>query len=383
MLNRPLRLLFAVSQFAQGGAERYLYELCSALDRTRFDVHILTRSDVDRTAYYFDRLVSARVPIHAIRPHVADLRRYAPLWARRRAYRTIRHRLSSILAARRIGTFVDRFDIVACIQIENFLELQGLLSRQQGAVIHAMSNRFQYSYDPYDEFRPDVRYRFVTFDRSQTEELHALPCADVFEWPLSMNFGEYPCLPEVQDTSGTVKIGIFTRLSREKPLEPLFVCFKELTQRINATLHVYGGGDPSIFTRNLNRLGIRSRVFFKGHQPDMITTVRRDELSMCWLMSVGTLLGYSSIELAATGMPMLFWNYGTWSTSRIADETYGAVRSFASVAEFVGAAVSYLSDRQALRQLGTSLQRYVRRRHDINKNIGAIQEYYERVAFGR
>lgn len=291
--------------------------------------------------------------------------------------RVLRHSLSSFVAKRAIGIFLNSFDVVAFIQIENFLELQGAVDAKR-VVVHAMSNRFQYSYDPYDELKRGASYRFVTWNRAQSEDLSSVRGAEIFEWPLSMNFDGYASLP-VDHGGKTARIGVFTRLSREKPLEPLLLCFRELTEHIDATLHVYGRGNPSMFASTLTRLGLGGRVTFEGHQHDMIATVRRDRLSMCWLMSLGSFLGYSSIELAATGMPMLFWNYGTTDTANIAAESAGAVRAFNSVRAFVDVARRCLTDQAALRKLGLSLQQFVRERHDIRKNIGVIQDYYRRL----
>jgi glycosyltransferase involved in cell wall biosynthesis len=374
--ERRVRLLLVINQFGQGGSERYLFELCSALDRTKFDVNILTRKGVDRTAHYYPRIVAAGVKIHAIRPHVPEFRSLAPSLAVRKRYRVIRDRLSSALARWRIGAFLDSFDLVACIQIENYLGLQHAFRHDQPVVIHAMSNRFQYAYDPYDEFCPDREYRFVTWNVTQVEEMAALRRATTFSWPLSMSFRDYPVLPVPPLNGGPLKIGIFTRLSREKPLEPLFASFAQLLSRVDATLHVYGGGDATLFADDIARLGISDRVYFEGHRENMTDTARRDDLSMCWLMSLGTLLGYASLELAACGMPMVFWNYGSWDTDRIRVETGGAVNAFSSVADFVAFSIECLMDHARLSEVGARLRQFVLDKHDIEKNIPELEDYY-------
>ncbi len=383
MAESAVRVLFVINQFDQGGSERYLFELCSALDRHLFDVHILTRTGVDRTGFYYERLTAIGVPIHAIRPHVPDIRRFAPSIARWRPYRVGRNRISAWLARRRIADVLRSFDVIACIQIENFLELQDALGGCRGAVAHLMSNRFQYAYDPYDEIRPDQQRRFVTFDQSQTDEIRSIGNAEIFQWPLSMDFSGYQLLSLPPASEQPVKIGIVTRLSREKPLGPLFRSFKRLQETVDATLHVYGGGDPSIFAEEIRRLGIGGQVVFEGHRQNLLEMVANDGLSMCWLMSVGTLLGYASIELAASGMPMVFWNFGPTdasSTERISRETGGAVHSFDSVSEFAAFSHSCLSDRVRLYDLGANLRRHVLAKHDIHRNISALQDYYLEVS---
>jgi len=374
----PVRILFVINQFHQGGAERYLFEVCSALDRRRFDVQILTRTGVDRTGFYYQRLEALGIPIHAIRPYLPDIRRFAPSLARSRPYRVARNRVSSFLAERRLADLLRSFDVVACMQLENFLALQDALRDHQHVVIHLMSNRFQYTYDPYDELRQDRHYRFVSFNTSQGDDIRSLRDYELFQWPLSMDFTGYPQLP-IPPASDRPKIGIVTRLSREKPLEPLFQSFKDLSTRVNATLHVYGGGDPAIFAEEIRRLGIGGRVTFEGHRPNLLEMVANDGLSMCWLMSVGALLGYASIEVAASGMPMAFWNFGspgTSDTERIRQETGGAVYSFDSIPDLVGFSHARLTDHAALVELGVNLRRYVLTNHDIHRNIHILENYY-------
>src|SRR5206468_584165 len=130
----------------------------------------------------------------------------------------------------------------------------------------------------------------------------------------------------------------------EKPLGPLFECFRALRMHVPATLHVYGGGNPALYRADVDRLQLAPYITFEGHRESLVDTVVKDGLTMCWLMSVDTLLGYASIELAACAMPMLFWNYGRWNTQRIAGATGGAIRSFSSVDLFVEEAVRCLTD---------------------------------------
>lgn len=382
MSDRPIRLAFAIDQFEQGGSQRYLFEVCRALDKERFDVCVLTRARVDRRGYYYAPLRAAGIPIHEIRPHIPDPVRFVPAIVGFRPYRVAVHRTNSMLARWTIGTFLNAFDLVACIQIETYYALQSALAIKDNAIVHLMSNRFQYAYDPYDECRTDQPYRFVTFDSSQTEEVRASRChaGSVFEWPLSMDLTGFPLLPIQAEPGRPKKIGIFTRLSREKPIEKLFECFAGLVREVDATLHVYGNGDPGIFRESIHALGIADRVVFEGHAPDMNATLRTAGLSMCWLISVGTLLGFATIEIAACGMPMAFWNFGARTHSDILRQTGGAVHSFDSVPEFVRFAVGCLNDPQELAEAGATLRRHILSRHDIHRNIKTLQDYYEDVA---
>jgi len=381
MTERRIRLVFVISQFFQGGAERYLFEICRALDRKRFDIDILTLHGVDRAAFYYQQLRGIGIPIHEKLPRVPDLRSRIPRLARSVPYRAASQRIGGALVKRALGGFLDAFDLVCIIQIENYFRLQHGLESDGRTIVHLMSNRFQYEYDFYDDCLADRRYRFIVCDKAQTAELADLKCLgyDVFEWPLSMDFTNYPVIP-VPAPSEHPRIGIFTRLSAEKPLDTLFEAFRALRQRVPATLHVYGAGDRTPPERVVASLGLTGHVFFEGHRPDMLSTLQDDGLSMCWLMAVDTLLGFASIEIAAAGVPMLFVNFGKATTDDVLSQTGGAMHTFQSPDALGRFAADCLTGSSALATLAAPLREYIRERHDIHRNIGRLENYYEAAA---
>ncbi len=398
MTERRIRLVFVTSQFSQGGAERYLFETCRALDRKRFDIDILTCQDVDRAAFYYQQLRGIGVPIHEKLPPVPDLGSQIPALARSAPYRAAARRIGGALvrsapyraaaqriggaqAKRALGGFLDAFDLVCIIQIENYFRLQHGLKSDGRTIVHLTSNRFQYQYDFYDDCLADRRYRFIVCDKAQAVELGDLKCLgyDVFEWPLSMDFTNYPVIP-MPPPSEHPRIGIFTRLSAQKPLDTLFEAFRALRQRLPATLHVYGAGDRTPSERVVASLGLTGHVFFEGHRPDMLRTLQDDGLSMCWLMSVDTLLGFASIEIAAAGVPILFFNFGKATTDDVLSQTGGAMHTFQLPDALGRFAADCLTGSPALATIAARLRDYIRKRHDIHRNIGRLENYYEAVA---
>ena len=118
---------------------------------------------------------------------------------------------------------------------------------------------------------------------------------------------------------------------------------------------------------------------FEGHREHMLDAGRHDNLSMCWLMSLGALLGYASLEMAACGMPMVFWNYGVGETDIIRAETAGAVHAFRSVSELAAFSAEFLRDPVRLADVGGRLRQFVVSRHDIDTNIGLLEAFYASV----
>jgi glycosyltransferase involved in cell wall biosynthesis len=110
------------------------------------------------------------------------------------------------------------------------------------------------------------------------------------------------------------KIGIFTRLNRYKPLDPFFYSFQLLLDKLpNCELHIFGNGDPEKegMTRYLKNLGITDKVFFRGHQSDIVETVLNEEIDLSWFQGYNNTkpAGYAGFDICTTGTPLVCWDF--------------------------------------------------------------------------
>jgi glycosyltransferase involved in cell wall biosynthesis len=253
---------------------------------------------------------------------------------------------------------LDGFDLTCFNQLENYLLLQPVLPTGRPWVVHLQSNAFQYDHDPYDEFSRDADYWFVMTDPAQREDIgDRFGTRAHFEYvPFGMDFTAVTNAYRPARTNPP-RIGVFIRLSPQRPLEPLLYCFHALRRRMDATLHLYGGGDPRPFQRTLGMLHLDSAVRFMGHAPDLERAVRDDGLTMAWMTSHDAVLGYASIELAALGVPMITWNVGTGTYEDILARTDGALHAFSDVPDFVERCRTLLGDASSLQRLGVTTAR--------------------------
>lgn len=379
MSNRRIRLLFVIGQLVQGGSERYLFELCRALDKDKFEIEVLTRRRTRPNDYYLPRLTELGIVVHRRLPLPLDrwARTYVP-----RLYRVAPFRRSMRRALDRqlemvFGRFFDRYDLINCIQIESYNQLQHLLPASRRVLIHLMSARYQYPYDPYAECSPERHYHVVVTDPSQFDDLADSNCrnASSLRFPLVLDCRARPSVFALPPKGTPLRIGIFTRLSPEKPLEPLFFCFQSLVRDYDATLHVYGRGNPEPYRRLLDVLHIRERVFFEGHQVNLEETVRRERLSLGWLISNGPFLGYASIEVASYGMPMVFWNCLPTADEETLAQTGGAIHAFGNVVDFVNFNRELLEQPERLVQLGRDLRAYILAEYDVRHHIHVLEAH--------
>lgn len=374
---RRTRLLFVISQLIQGGAERWLYEVARGLDRARFEVEVLTSPLVRGPRHvYLEPLREAGIPVHGDLPLVQPLLVKAGLRSGRMeaAYRSL-----GLAARARLGRRWFRgFDLVCPVQIENWYAVRGCVEPER-TIIHLMSNAVQHDHDHLCLLRDGRRYRLVLFNEAQRAELNGID-HEAFLWPLAMDLANRPrlALPE-----GSRRIGVFTRLSRQKPLEPLLYAFHTLRAEVpEAELHVFGAGDPGVFGHTIDLLHLRDAVRFRGHAPDLDATLRDERIALCWMLSVDDAVGYASIEAGSLGVPLLFWNLGTRSHDEVGQATGGAVQAFRSVAALAETTARLLADRRLLERHGRLLREHVLRRHHLAHTIEALERHYERTVRG-
>jgi len=380
--RKKTRVLFVLSQLVQHGSERYLFELCQALDKEEFEVEVMTRAISVKHHFYYPKLLALGIPVH--RKLIS--RRYFiyPIKGLHRSSALVRQVVKSAhRAVIRLwyGRFFEAYDVIAVVGIETYCDaLSPVLDRNTNVVIHHVTHRFQFERDYLDEC---PQRRVVTLDQQQEREIEQsrMHDATIYRLPLPMSLASRPHLPAPSRTAGEpVRIGVVSRLYRDRPNEPLLRCFAAVLKKTDAVLYFYGGGDKTQYDRLIDELGIREKVLFVGHQASLEEAIQRDRLSMLWLVSMGPSIFYGSVEVASLGVPMAFWDLSGMSHQEILDATDGALQAFNDEEEFAAFTAGLLHNDDALRALGTTLRDYVLRQFEIANNIEALQRYYKSFA---
>jgi glycosyltransferase involved in cell wall biosynthesis len=381
--RKKTRVLMVSFNLGQHGSERFLFELCKAFDRDRFEIEVLTRFP-KLTQYYEPKLRELGIPIHHRMPRFLHLvRRFArPFFVFRptRAIVESAHRLWMHFS---IGGLLDRFDVIAAIQIENYYLIQPLVRTNEKVVVHLMSHAVQYAVNPYLDCEAGRSYRFVLFDPAQAEDYAAAPCsgADTFDFPLALDVTAFSDLSAFIRTAAPFRIAIFQRLHpKEHPFTGFFNAFARILQTMDAELFVYGDGDAGVFIRELDQLGIREHVKFVGHTASMERALREDRISIVWQNSIGPAIGYASIEVAAYGFPLLFWSIIESEPESLASQTGGALLAYHDPARLADETIRLLRDPGTLLAFGAKLRKYVFREYDIRRHIGRLEDFIEVVA---
>jgi glycosyltransferase involved in cell wall biosynthesis len=184
----------------------------------------------------------------------------------------------------------------------------------------------------------------------------------------------------VYTDSPVKKIGIFTRLSSHKPLDPFIYAFHLLLEKFpDAELHVFGSGDPekegmAAYVRHLH---LNDKVKFRGHAENLKETALNEKLSLVWFHAYhGIPGGFAGFDICTTGIPQLFWNFGTASES----DMQHVFPMHHNLLSFVAKNTEILSDQKMAVTLSELQFHYIVNERNIQKHIGTLEELYFNIA---
>lgn len=272
-----------------------------------------------------------------------------------------------------MGNLLARYDVVNAIQIENYYLVQPLLRDNRRVITYLMSQAFQYSFNPYEDCEPGRAYRFTVFDETLPDEWKGTACehAETIDFPLSMSFAGKADLSGAARKGPPYRIGVFIRLSPERPLTGLLEALQHLRKSVDAEIWWYGRGEPALVDDELRARGIRDAIVFKGESADIERTLREDGLSLVWMTSFGPTIGYATIEIAAFGFPGLCWNL-------VGRPAPAPLQSFHDPERLAAETLRMLENPEELQASGERLREWVTSTYDIRPYTEALENILER-----
>ncbi|MEA2163618.1 MAG: hypothetical protein QOK37_1745 [Thermoanaerobaculia bacterium] len=375
-----IHVLIVSFNLGQGGSERFLFELCKAFDRDRFDIEILTKYPTTPPEFYEPKLRALGIPIHHKMPRFLHLvRRFARPFFVFRPTRAIVETIHRLWMRFSIGSLLDRFDVIEAVQIENYYLVQPLVKNNERIIIHLMSHAVQYEVSPYADCLPGRLYRFVLFDPAQEHDLAVIRLSriETLDFPLALATNPFPDLSQQPRTSGRHRIAIFQRLHpKEHPFSGFFLAFRRILEVMDAELVIYGRGDPVVFDSELLELGIRDKTSFAGHTASIERALREDGISLVWQISIGPAVGYSSIEIGAYGFPVLLWDI---ADTKAEQKDGDGFRSFHDPQALADQTLRLLKNPEEQRAAGAMLRQYVIRHYDIDGHMPRLEAKLEEI----
>ena len=304
-----IKVLFLVTEFWQAGGQRYTYEIDLALDKEKIESSFLSFRDLNSSAewpdYYYKKHVELGSKIYFYSS--LDPKNILLGPSSRRNWRKEK------TAYNVVNTFLDQFDVILLQGEWVYNKFQNIFneSNLKKIQVSILNSVYQFP-DNYKGFDKSKTYSFISgyHDSALREELVEFSNYNHYFFPLCINLTEkFKWSP---DSLSSKRIGVFTRLTKTKPIEPLFYAFSVLHSYDNDyKLFIFGNGDPEEvgYLDHLKYLGIEDKVFFKGHQDDIIVSSIENSIGVAWFLGFhGLPAGFAGYDISSIGLPQLFWD---------------------------------------------------------------------------
>jgi glycosyltransferase involved in cell wall biosynthesis len=380
-MQNKVKVLFVVSEFYQAGTQRFTYELDRALNKNQFSVEILCLIPLNEsprfTDYYYSKHLDLGTKIHFIdeinQPTEPTLKQKI----KKRLFNTpyIDERI-------KLKSFFDEYECISIMGEYNFKEIYKYITdeNKHKLLIHVQNSKYQVN-NTYDAFPKAEQFHFISgFHSNQIQyELSEFEKYKHTYYNLNLKF-ENTFRKNEFKSSTTPKIGIFTRLTPAKPLDPFIYSFQLVLEQLpNAELHIFGSGDPKKegVLRYAEQLKLEKTIFFRGHQENILKTAVEENLDLVWLHGYhGLPGGWVGFDISTAKIPQLFWNFGSDDQTNF----YSFFPMFNSVSELAKKSISLLTNPTVAKILAEEQFNYTDENYNISKNIHVMEQVYLQIA---
>jgi glycosyltransferase involved in cell wall biosynthesis len=376
-MKSKIKVLFVVSEFYQAGTERFTYELDRGINKDVFTTEILCLLPLNASNRFIDYYHLKHLEL-GTKIHFMDEvnQAVAPTFEQKIKKRLLGAPYQDERI--KIKSFFDQYDCISVMGEYNLKEIYKYIKpeNKRKLLIHIQNSKYQVKH-AYEAFPKDEVFHFVSgFHEGQVEvELSEFPKYKHTYYNLNFKF-ENPHFKSEYQHSTSPKIGIFTRLTPAKPLDPFIYAFQLVLDQIpEAEFHIYGSGDPEKegVSRYVNQLGLSSKVFFRGHQESVTTTALKDQLDLVWLHGYhGLPGGWVGFDVSTVKIPQLFWNFG----KNVHAKSYPFFPMFNSLNSFANKSVEVLRNPTLAKNLADEQFNYTNTHYNIDTNIHVMESLY-------
>lgn len=380
-MNRK-KLLFIVEDLYRAGAQRFAYEIDSALDKEKYQITILClekKNNINTLwghRYYEDKHIKLGSNIVFIDTFIRKNTFF------NKALQKIKKRLSNKKYSKfkkNLDSFFSTFDLIHWMG--EYTVIHNLdRSVYEKSLIQSMSAKFQ-NLEIYKNFDFEFNYNFASgfsiqeslYEFSEFKKIKYYYFPLLLIIPFQKNNWHYK-------NTEILKIGIFTRLSHYKPLDVFFYSFHLLLDKLpNCELHIYGNGDPvkTKMDRYLRTLNIKDKVFFRGHQDNIVETAITEHINLSWFQGYNNdrPAGYAGFDICSTGTPLICWDFAENQTNPF-NKTYP---HYKNISKFVEKSIEILTHSHAAKELSELQFKDIIQNRDIAKNINSLEYIYHEI----
>ena len=375
-MNSKVKVLFVVSEFLQAGSQRFTHEMDLVINKDLFEINILCQLPLghnpDWEDYYFNKHVELGTKIFFLNDIAKP---YSPTLVQRLKKKILNTPYPGEHVA--LNSFMDSYDVILFIGEYNYPNLARKMTPALKAksLILLTNSIFQRPLN-YAGFEFDQVHHFISGFEEGAVKVELAQFAEYKHTylPLSVNLDDHGRLWSYHHTD-TPKIGIFTRLTYSKPLDPFIYSFHVLLQHIpHAELHIFGAGDPQVegVSKYIRHLGLQDKVKFRGHQKDLKKTAISENLSVVWFHGFhGVPGGFAGFDISSLGVPQLFWDFSNNPADHLKE-----FPMFNNINALAEKTVEILNDEKEAEKLSQAQYQYIQEVRNIKKWIGNLENLF-------
>ncbi|MCV9927448.1 hypothetical protein OIU83_07280 [Flavobacterium sp. LS1R49] len=378
------KILFIVSDFYHNGAQREMYEFDSALNKDKFELTILSlvelNTRLDLRDYFYEKHLCLGTKILLLKDFIKKNKKGLVPKILNKILRNSLNLKVRDNNIRNLITLFDNYDKVIFMGEYVYQSLSNSIPVDyfKEIFIFIMCSRFQS--ESYRNFEKNKQFVFMGgFDNIRQIEYEFEGFSNYkYEFmPLCLTVTNEYNKWQFNERCKTKKIGIFTRLHKDKPLDPFLYAYQVLlSQDYNIELHIFGVGNYKYaeYDRYINNLDLNGKVHFRGHQSDMKITILEEKLDLVWFQGYNNLpAGFAALEVCLTGTPQIFWDFFIGENKQInrLDVVYPHYKDLLA---FVEASKKVLYDNKVADLLSDKQFHDVFNNRDIFKNIENIEK---------
>jgi len=305
-----VKILFVISEFYQSGANRYTYEIDKSINKDLIQLDILAWHPLNNSSVWDDFYYQKHKDLGAKIYFLDEIDKITnPTLKQRIDFKLFKKPLPN--ERLNYQNFMDEYDKIIIVGEYMYPYVQRWMTDKQRAktFISIHNSIFQHP-ENYNKFNKKEEYRFISsFEEGMFQnELKEFENYTHYFFPLSINITNTIFKSDYSLTK-PIKIGIFTRLSFTKPLDPFLYALQSICEKYpSAQLHIYGNGDPvkEGVMRIVEQLDLKDNVFFRGHQDDLIHSALEDNLNLIWLHGYyGVPGGFAGFDICTTKIPQV------------------------------------------------------------------------------
>lgn len=329
------KILIVVTSLQEAGAEKYAYELAKSLDKKKFNVEVLTTNDVFHNTefphVYYRKLIDLGIKVNTFlfkpkeKIFINSFFSNLPI-IKYLVYRYNRY-ISNTRYKKKIKSLFLNHDIISLIDAPQYYLIKNYITSKNYLDIHLMCHQLQFKNGLiiYKDFKGLEQFNFVYIDDIQIIEAvnQGVQIGNLYKLPLSLDINSFT-LNNIQ-VSHNLNIGVFTRISYNKPLDNIINAFYELI-KINSDYKLFIFGyiqDKDYYVEllgEINKLGLSEKCFFMGHSSNMYKSCIENKISLVWVISIYDFIGYAALELCIRNIPIVLSNLYSDNKLKVIDD---------------------------------------------------------------